>query len=263
MNQKKTRKNGSIKSVFVIFGIVAIVSVLGFIVWNNFFTKDGVVISSSAEEPQPLTHKPCGDGEDERASVGVFCSEIIGVKLPIPAIFKGKIEKSANYEVYEGPVDPSSKVSAGRAENVFTAKLSGNDTLSLVIAQEPLRTGYIDVYHLLRQVYFDKSTGILSSVNTPVIHYDSATGTTTSSGSFSLEDPVPSVDVNGVRLFKATSGDAGLRRTVYVGVIKGKLVKIQLEHQAYMGNPAQDPSTVNPDNLFDEFYKEVEKLELI
>lgn len=238
---------------------MALIGALGFVFWNNFMKKDNVVTQT---ENKPKTESFCSGKENITAEGGTFCSEDVGVKLAVPSIFENKLAKAANYEVFEGPLDSKDKKSAGTSEQVYQAVLKGNDNFTLTIAQEPLRSGYVGVGHSLQKTYFDKATGELTLVKAPTRTYDAATDTYATSGEYSKGDVVPSFVADGIRFFKGQIGDAGTVENAYLGVVDGKIVKISLKHVGYMGNPADDPSTIDADPVFDELDKAVKALKV-
>jgi len=254
---------GSAHVAIIIVLIIALLGALGFVFWDNFLKKEEPVSQTDSKPKNPKTQDACSSKENEAAEAGVFCSKIIGVKFSVPTIFTNKLVKADNYEVFEGPLDPNAKKSAGTAENVYRATITGNDNFTFTVAQEPLRTGYVDVGYKLQNTYYDQSTSDLTLVNTPTTHYDSTTNTSTTSGSYSKGEVVPSSNVDGIRFFKGTSGDAGQTEDIYLGVIRNKIVKISLRHGAYMGNPANDPSTIDANKVFDEFNKFIKLLKVI
>lgn len=258
--RKNKYQTGSAHVIIIVILVIALIGALGFVFWNNFFKKEPAV---SQKKDTPKVKDFCSAGEDTAAQNGTFCSKEIGVKFTIPSIFVNKLVKADNYEVSEGPLDPNIKKSAGTSENVYRATISGTDNFTLTVAQEPLRTGYVDVGHLLRNTYYDQATGDLTLVNSPASHYDSITNTTTVTGSFSKGEIVPSFNVDGVRFFEGSGGDAGQIKNVYFGIINNKIVKISLEHEAYMGDPANDPTTIDADKVFDELDKSIKALRFV
>jgi len=255
--QKSKSEIGSTHVIILGVLVVVLIGALSFVFWNNFMKKD---TPTSKKETTSKAEKICTDGQDTTAKNGTFCSSDVGLKFTVPSIFTGKLAKADNYEIFQGPLDPNTKTSAGSSENVYKATISGNDNFTFTIAQEPLRTGYVDVTHALQNTYFDQVTGELTLVNTPTSHYDSVTNTSTKSGNFSKGNPVPSSTVDGVRFFKGSYGDAGQIGETYFGVVNNKIVKISLKYMGYMGDPAKDPSTIDSDKVFDEFASDIKAL---
>jgi hypothetical protein len=248
--RKNKSEIGSAHVIVLSVLVVVLIAVLGFLFWNNFVKKD---TPAPKKETASKVTEFCADGQDTTAKNGTFCSTDVGIKFTVPSIFAGKLAKADNYEVFQGPLDPNTKTSAGSSENIYKATISGNDNFMFTIAQEPLRTGYVDVTHALQNTYFDQATGELTLINMPTVHYDSVTNTSTKSGGYSKGDAVPSSTVDGVQFFKGSYGDAGQIGETYFGVVNNKIVKISLKYMGYMGDPSKDPSTIDSTKVFDEF----------
>lgn len=258
--RKNRSQTGSAHVATIVLLVIALIGVLGFVFWNNFLQKEGIV--APQKENQPKVENFCSSGENVAAENGIFCSKEIGIKFTVPSIFVNKLAKIDNYEVFEGSLDPNTKKNAGTSENVYRATISGNDNFTFTIAQEPLRTGYVDVPHKLQNTYYDQITGDLTLVNTPINHYDSATNTFITSGNYSKGEVVSSFSVKDVRLFEGSIGDAGLVENTYFGIINDKIVKISLKNVGYMGNPADDPTTIDANKVFDELNKSIKALKV-
>lgn len=255
--RKNKSETGSAHIVILSLVVVALIGTLGFVFWNNFTKKD---THTSKKETTSNAEKFCTDGQDVTAKNDTFCSTDVGIKFTVPSIFAGKLVKADNYEVFQGPLDPNAKTSAGSSENVYKATISGNDNFTLTVAQEPLRTGYVDMQHSLQPTYYDQSTGVLTLVKAPINTYNSATDTYVTTGSYSKGDAVPSSSIDSIRFFKASNGDAGQTESAYFGVVNNKIVKISLKHSAYMSDPAKDPSTIDSDKVFNEFANNMKAL---
>jgi hypothetical protein len=256
--QKTKSQTGSVHIVVITVAVAVVIGVLGFVFWNNFLKKDSNV-SKTEDKTTTKPTEPCGSGENIAAESGTFCSKSMGIRFAVPSMFKNKIIKADNYEVFQGSLDPSTKKSAGMSENVYRGSIEGAENFTLTIAQEPLRTGYVDVYHALQNSYYDQTKGELTRVNTPTRSYNSATDSYTVSGEYSVGEAVPSFDVSGVRFFKGSNGDAGQMENVYFGVVNGKIIKISLKSAV---NPAAEP-TNDADQLFADFDKSIKSLEII
>jgi hypothetical protein len=243
IERKRTHQSGSaLIIILVIVGVLAVLGGLGYVLWSNFLKPAETSVTGTF----------CADGEDEAATNGVFCSEDLGMKLTVPEIFKGKVAPAENYEVSEGTIDPETTTSAGTSERVFKAEISGTDNFTFKIAREPLRTGYVDVSARLSGAYFDQATGVLSNVDSPMMNYDSATGKTTTTGSYAISDDVDSFMAGDVRVYEGLFGDAGVSIITYFAVINDKIVKISLHHGGYIGAPEDDPSTIDAEPVFDQ-----------
>lgn len=260
--RKNKSQTGSAQAVVAIMVIVVLVGVLGFVFWNNFLNKKTDVVQTNGNKAK--VEEPCTGAQNTAAEKGVFCSKEIGIKVTVPSIFTNKLAKATNYEVFKNSsLNPDSKQSAGMSENVYSAAIKGNDNFTFTIAQEPLRTGYVGVGHLLQNTYYDQADANLTLVKSPTSYYDSTTGTSTTTGSYGKGEVVPSFTADGVRFFKGSIGDAGQTEITYFGVVNGKIVKISLKHAGYMGDPSRDPSTINADSVFAELDAAVKALKVI
>jgi hypothetical protein len=252
-------QTGSAHVVIIVIIVVGLLGALGFVAWKNFFApKDNEPIVTEAVQTK--------DAECEADVIeknGVFCSKEIGIKLKVPTIFEGKFKKVDNYEIFKGTVDYATSTSAGTSDVVYSAPITGTDAFTLTIAKEPLRSGYVDIGHSLQGTYFDMGTGLLSLTTSPIQSYDSATGVSTASGEYAVADTVPSFVVDGVRFFQGSLGDAGLRVETYFAVVNNNIVKIKLTNNGYMGDPADDPSTIDAEQVFSELDNAIKAIELI
>jgi len=255
--RKNKSEAGSAHIVILSLVVVALIGALGFVFWNNFTKKNTPAVK---KETASKATEFCADGQDTTAKNGTFCSTDMGIKFTVPSIFAGKLAKTDNYEVFQGPLDPKTKTSAGSSENVYKATISGNNNFTLTVAQEPLRTGYVDMQHALQPTYYDQSTGVLTLVKAPTNTYNSATDTYVTTGSYSKGNAVPSSSISSVRFFETSNGDAGQTESGYFGIVNNKIIKISLKHSAYMGDPAKDPSTIDSDKVFNEFASDIKVL---
>jgi hypothetical protein len=256
------------RGIVHVLALIAVAALLGVVCWvafNNF--KHASKVTSDKDTPQvtakPTPKKACAADETTAATNGIFCSEDIGIKFTVPTIFKGKLTKVDNYKVSQGTIDPSTSTSAGTSESVYSAQLSGNDNFTFSVAKEPLRSGYVDVFNMLSGTYFNKDSGTLNNINGPTSYYDSKTNTTTKTGTYSVGELVPSFTVGGTRFYKGSNGDAGTQIVTYFGVIKNKIIKIQLKNQGYIGDPAKDPTTIKADGVFTQLDEAVKKLQVL
>jgi len=259
MSKQLKRQHGfGVIEIVIIVAAIALLSVVGLVAYNSFQT-DKNAGEAAKTSPKPEAKKPCS----ETASNGIFCSEDVGIKFTVPTVFKGKLVKADNYEIFHGPIDQHPGAKAGMSELVFSASISGTDNFTFSIAKEPLQSGYVGVYYALQNAYLDKESRVLSQVITPTNQYDSKTGITTETGEYTLGKPVPSLAIDGVRFYKMLNGDAGMRSSTYLAIIKDKVVKIELKHGAYMGDEANDPSTIDADVVFDEFDSMLKNLQVL
>ncbi len=252
------RQTGSTHVVIIGILVVVIIGVLGLLAWKNFLAPQNV--------KTPAVVSRTEDSNCEGSIVeknGTFCSEEIGIRLKVPAIFDGKLKKTDNYEIFKGTVDYKTRTPAGNSDVVYSAVITGSDKFSFSIAKEPLRSGYVYVEHMLQSTYYDAETSLLSLTTSPKSSYNSATDSYTTSGEYAVADEVPSFVVNGVKFYYGSSGDAGVRIETYFAVINGSIIKIKLTHNGYMGPEENDPSTIDADQVFNELDKAVKTIELV
>lgn len=260
MNKRHFQK-GSALIVVIIAVVVLIFGGLGYVLLNNI-TKVPVVSEGTKVSP-PEVQSFCTVDENVSATKGTFCSEDVGIKLAVPGIFAGKLEKVANYDIFQGGADPSDKKSAGTSESVYSAVINDNDTFILTISQEPMRSGYVDFPYLMQPTYFSESTRILSQISSPTHSYDSKTNKTTTEGEYVIAKDVPSFEVGAVRVYKGGYGDVGQIADAYFMVIKDKIVKITLKQSVVIGAPSDSSSVINQEKVFAELDKSIRSLSYI
>lgn len=229
----KQNQNGSALVVIIIILVAAIVAALGFVVWQNFIDKDISSTKNTSNNQKEFVPKNfCKEGEDVSASLGTFCSNDMGIKFKVSDVYKGKIVKAENYEIFEGPLQFDQRKSAGKSDLVYSAKLSNeHESIELTIAKERLRPGL-----LFGVWYFDSSTMILSNINTPSRIYDSKTDTTITSGKYSIGTPVEAeYVVDGRKVYKYGFGDAGTIMNDYMLVHDKSIIKISQKTSESLG----------------------------
>ena len=263
MIKNSQRQSGSALIIVVVVVIVAIFATLAFVFWKNISGNKSSQTTQITTQPQKAEVAPCDSDPSIVEEGDVFCSLAVGIKLAVPSVFEGKFAKADNYEVFKGTVDYTDRVSDGSSDLVYSAVISGNDNLTLTIAKEPLRSGYVDVSHMLQGTYYDTETGLLSNTTTPLRNYNSATDSYTTSGEYAVAATVPSFIVNGIKIYHGSDGDAGVRVETYFAVINDNIVKIILRHNAYMGPEENDPSTINSDQVFSELDSAIKKIEVV
>ncbi len=260
----KSEQTGFAHAFLIIGLIVTLVGALGFIFWQNYIEKDSTRSTSNSNNTQPVdSSDPCEGQEGIAAGTNTFCSPQVGIKLQLPSIFLSKLNKTTNYEVFKGGLDPSTKISAGSSNIVYSAAITGNDDFTFTIANEPLRSGYAGVGHGLQETYYDVETGLLSNTKFPTRTYDSATDSYKTSGEFSIAATVPSFMADNVKVYRGTVGDAGTTIRTYFMVINENIVKIELRHVGYMGPTENDPSTVDSEQIFNELDAGVKDIEVL
>jgi flagellar basal body-associated protein FliL len=259
--QKHDSQTGSAHIVIVVALVLALVGGLGYVFWDNILNKKEAAVAQVTTKPTAKVF--CSDGENTAAEKGVFCSEEVGVRFTVPTILTNKVAKSRDYPVHKGPLDYNARQDAGMSELVYAASVTGNDNFVFTIAQEPLRTGYLDVYQGLQNVYFDEQTTEFSLVNMPTRTYDSATDSYTQQGGYSIGEVLPSFKVDSLKFYKGAGGDAGMIHNVYLAVINKKIIKIQLVHSERLGGPeANNPTTIDADKVFAELEQGVKSLKV-
>lgn len=262
----RSKEQGAAHLLLVILAVVVVLAGVGYLYWQNFIQADTDNTGNVKQVPTQTKQSEkefCDDDEDVMAASGTFCSEELGIKLDVPDIFAGKLKKIKNYEVSEGPLEWDAKKSAGLSDNVYQAKMTGNDNFTFTIAQEPIRTGYIDFTYKLQNTYYDQSTGKLTLVKSPTRTYNSATDKTTLTGKYSKGEVVPSFKAGGVRFFEGGVGDAGLTGINFLGIVNEKFIVITIRNQGYMGDPANNPTTIDAQGVFEELDSSVKQIEVM
>lgn len=222
LNQK-----GSAHIAIIVILVVALIGALGFVFWQNFIQSSDYQ-NNQESVSEGMDERCAGDAVEQN---GIFCSETIGVEFSIPEVFVGKFQKKENYDVYEGPIESVEGSLAGKSLEYYEAVVTaGQETLSLSVAKEPLRSGYSSVDHALQRTYFDGVIGSLYLVNSPTQKYDSATDTMQTTGSWSAGESVPSFEVSETKVYYGRVGDAGTMEDGYLMVVNDSLVIILIKH---------------------------------
>jgi hypothetical protein len=255
MVKNSRKQSGSISFTVIVFIVAALLGALGFIFWKNMSQTQGTTNNTSETF--------CKDSKDLTAASGAFCSDEIGIKLTVPEVFYGKFEKTDNYEIFKGTVDYTTRTTAGYSDVVYSAVITRNDDFTLTVARESLRSGYVDVGHMLQGTYYDTETGLLSLATSPTQNYNSTTDSYAASGEYAVADTVPSFIVGGVRFYHGSLADAGSRIETYFAVINDSIVKIKLAHAGYMGPTENGPSTIDADQVFSDLDNAIKRIEQI
>jgi len=239
MIKDSRKQDGSAHIFIVVILVVAIVGALGFVVWKNFLAPKDTLTTATVSQDEEKPAEETGCESDVVEANGIFCSEEIGVQFQVPSIFKGKFEKAENYDIFEGKMENNDGTSAGKSLEFYKAVItSGQETLSLSVAKEPLRSGYSSIGHSLQRTYFNATTSNLNLVNGPTNEYDSVADTMKTTGGWSEGESVPSFDVSGTKIYYGQIGDAGVLEDGYLMVVNQNLVVIKLKH-AYI--PGDNP----------------------
>lgn len=234
-------QNGSVFTVIIIILVVAIVGVLGFAFWQNI-TRSGEVASSSKKVQEAINQnreKVCANSTDNVEAGGVFCSEDIGVRFQVPEIFKGKFQKAENYDITEGSMEELKGNGVGKSiANYRAVVTSGEESLSLTVSKEPIRSGYSSIGHALRSTYFNAETRNLYFVEGAKSEYDSTTDTYKVTQQGYAGESIPFFDVDGAKVFYGNIGDAGVIERGYLMVMSNHLVVVKIKHAI---NPMNEP----------------------
>lgn len=260
--KKHYSQTGSAHMVIIVGVVILLLGALGYVYWNNFLnTKQ----TAAPKVASPIAAKEfCSAGENVAAENGVFCSDEMGIKFAVPSILTNKVTKSRDYPVHKGPLDYNARQDAGMSELTYAASVTGNDNFVFTVAKEPLRTGYLDVYQGLQNIYFDEKTAEFSLVNMPTRTYDSATDSYAQSSGFTMGEALPSFDVDGHKFYKGAGGDAGMTHNVYLAVVNSKIIVIQLVHSERLGGPdTNGPTRIDPNKVFDELDRSIRALQVI
>lgn len=232
MNKRNQQGSGLV--VLIVILSLAIVGTLGYIFWDKYVNQPADTPTTSNNET-PAAEEPkakCADGDDEKATSGVFCSEEIGIKFMVPTIFKGDLKVAGNYAVTK---DFDQKP-AGKSEKVFQVKMSGNDKFTFTIAREALRSGYTGVGYKLQNAYYDAHSAKLGLVGSDQ----------------KISEQVPSFKVGSTKVYKGTEGDAGVTGADYLAIVNRKIVIISIRNFGYIGPEEQDPTTIDAEKVFKE-----------
>lgn len=257
-----SKQTGSTHVVIIIILVLVLIGALGFVFWRNFMQtpkndKAVQVHQNNSSEKPPVA---CSgyDGAVEKDKV--FCSKDVGIELTVPEVFAGKFQKKENYDVFEGTMEDSKGKLAGKSLYNYEAVVSsGDETLSLSIAKEPLRSGYSSISHALQRTYFNESSDSLTLVKSPTRQYNSETGTYTTTGSWSAGDPVPSFIVDSNRIYHGKVGDAGTVEDGYLMAIKDGIIVIRIKDVA---NPMKE-STLEIGKVFSELDAYLKQLKFL
>jgi hypothetical protein len=242
MIKNSQNQTGGVHIVIVVVLVVIIVGALGFVLWKNYLAPK---VGPSTVETAQTEDSKC-ESDDVEVN-GTFCSEEIGVMFKVPKAFSGKFEKTDNYEIFEGPMDNLEGTSAGKSLVFYKATIiSGQETLSLSVAKEPLRSGYASIGHSLQNTYFNATTGSLYLVKSPTNEYDSSTDTFKTEEGWSEGESVPSFDVSGTKIYYGKIGDAGVVEDGYLMTINDNLVIVKIKHTQ---NP-MNASSLDSDSSF-------------
>lgn len=248
---KSSKQTGSAHIVIIVILAVVLLGALGFVFWKNFIqSSDSQVSQETSSEKISQTEKTeplCASDVVEKD--GVFCSEDIGVEFKIPEVFAGEFQKKKNYEIYKGPMQSIKGSSAGKSLEYYEAVVTSgpDETLSLSVATEPIRSGYSSIGHALQRTYFNATNGNLHLIKT------------TDTGSWIAGESAPSFKVGKTKIYQGRVGDAGTIENGYLMVVGDHLVVIKIKHVA---NPMNEPALDNeaPFTELDNYLKQLKVL---
>lgn len=207
------RQSGSAHVVIITILTILIFGALGFVFWQSFIRSPKPANENHVSQKNTEKLPFCTNSNNVVEKDGTFCSENIGVKFKIPKEFVGKFQKKENYAVFKGRTEDSKETAAGKSLAYYEAVVSAEEeTLSLSVAKEPLRSGYSSIGHALQRTYFNETNGILSLVR--------------------AGEPVPSFEVDGIKVYHGKMGDAGTVEDGYLMVLKNSVVIIKIKHVA-------------------------------
>ena len=257
-----SKQTGSTHVVIIIILVLVLIGALGFVFWRNFMQTPkndrAVQVHQNSSSEKPAAACSGYDGIIEKGKG--FCSKDVGIQLTIPEVFEGKFQKKENYDVSEGTMQDSKGQPAGKSLYNYEAIVSsGDETLSLSIAKEPSRSGYSTIRHALQRTYFNASNGSLTLVKSPMRHYDSETGTYSTTGSWSAGDPVPSFNVGTNKIYHGEVGDAGTVEDGYLTATENGIIVIKIKHVA---NPMND-TTLEMDKAFADLDAYIKQIKLL
>jgi len=230
----RTNQQGSAAHIVIIVALVLVVlGLLGFVFWQNFLKKDTVTVNEQKQNTaQSSEEKPkCDEGEDEKASNGVFCSEVYGVKFSVPEEFKGQLQQSENVAIF--PIADSQPEALGESESVISAKVSRGQydyilTISLLPQINTMSVGFA------AGGQFDSSDkklyAIISTAENPAFHRDGEYPFVTST--------------NGIKVYRGTYGDVGHILYQNAIIIGDKVVIIDVNDKPNVteGLPTEAPT---------------------
>jgi hypothetical protein len=259
MVKQSSSQNGSAFVIIVSVLAVVVIGALGFVFWQNFAQSDEAKNNSIANQNkvERKLEQSCANKNHIVEVDGVFCSEDVGVEFKIPEVFKGKFQKVENYDVSEGSIENVQGNPAGKSIVSYEATVAaGQESLTLSIAKESLRSGYSSIGHALQRTYFNATDGNLYLVNYPTDEYDSATNTTKTTGSIRAGEMVPSFAAGSVKIYHGKIGDAGVVEDGYLMVIDDHLVIIKIKHAV---NPMNE-STIDYEKSFADLNSYIKQL---
>ncbi|MFZ1360499.1 MAG: hypothetical protein WAS27_00485 [Candidatus Saccharimonadales bacterium] len=247
-HKSKKKRIAIVLSLFIVLLLI----IGGYIGWREFMRLNDAgqtKITESSHQPTDSIQL-CSPGDDTKATSGVFCSDEIGIKIPVPKLFAGKIEAATNYPIYQSQLAPNSKTPAGTASHVYQADVTTAGRFVFTIAQEPLRTGYMDVYHAQQNSYFDSTTKELTRV-------------ISRGGQFIKGEPLPSFMSNGLQIFQASNTNGLMTEESFLMLVNDAIVRLTLQHTSVSGDAATAFSVPAVKRVFAELDTALKTVEVI
>jgi hypothetical protein len=263
MVKNSSSQNGSAFVIIIVILTVAVIGALSFVFWQNFI-QSGEVKSNSSATQEKVEQKPeqlCANNNNQVTEAdGVFCSEDIGLEFKVPEIFKGKIQKAENYDIFEGSIEDPRGTHAGKSIVNYEAVIKfEQETLSLSISKEPLRSGRSSIGHALRSTYFNSNDRSLYFVEGVMSEYDSSTNSYRVTQKGYAGEPIPSFKVENMRVYHGKIGDAGVIEDGYLMVVDDYLVIIKIKHAA---NPMNE-TTIDYEKPFADLNSFIKQLRVL
>lgn len=262
MVKNSSSQYGSAFVIIIVILAVAIIGALGFVFWQNFTQSDEAKNNSIATQ-EKVEQKPeqlCANKNHVVEADGVFCSEDIGLEFKVPEVFKGKFQKAENYDIFEGSMEDPQGTHAGKSIVNYEAVIkSEQETLSLSIAKEPLRSGRSSIGHALRSTYFNAEDRSLYFVEGVMREYDNSTNSYRVTQNGYAGEPIPSFKVENTRVYHGKIGDAGVVEDGYLMVADDHLVIIKIRHAA---NPMNEP-TIDYEKPFADLNSYIKQLKFL
>jgi hypothetical protein len=259
MVKNSSSQNGSAFVTIIVILTVAVIGVLSFVFLQNFTQSDEAKGNSIATE-EKFEQRPeqlCANTNHVTEAEGVFCSEDIGLEFKVPEIFKGKFQKAENYDIFEGSMEDPQGTYAGKSIVNYEAVIKPEqETLSLSISKEPLRSGRSSIGHALRSTYFNSNDRSLYFVEGDTSEYDSSTDSYRITQNGYAGEPIPSFKVENMRIYHGKTGDAGVVEDGYLMVVDDQLVIIKIKHAA---NPMNE-NTIDYEKPFAELNRNIKQL---
>lgn len=230
MKTTKTKKRFSPVKILIVFVAIGLLSTAGWLYYvNNQPPKKETHTSAPKKVPaKKVIERVTCEGADASATNGTFCAADVGLRLAVPDIFKGKIQKIDNYAVTTQDKTTDQAAAFGTSEVAYEATLTGkDDSYSLTISKEPLRN--------FRPKSYAPS---LFNKDTKQMYYYGLDGT--------KDKEVESTTLGGIKFYNYGAGDAGFVSNIYSGVLDDKIIVVSLVTKQPLGDPATHTYLLDP-----------------